>query len=117
MAQAPAFSRLQVAIHRVLIERDEHIDLVAHVAHRRLAGADGQERMPAADDGLVGVVGVEVKPAPREDAGENVAGGGDALAVLPPDGDREIYSIHYDCFAIERIKLPVSEANKQVQDG
>ena len=57
----PCLQQLQVAVHRVLIERNEHIYLVTHVAHRRLAGADRQKRMPAADDGLVGVVSVEMK--------------------------------------------------------
>ena len=84
------FQQTQVTIHRVLVERDEDVDLVPHVAHGRVARADGQERVPAADDRLVGVVGVEVEPAPRKDAGENVAGGGDALAVLAPNPDCEI---------------------------
>ena len=32
-----------------------------------------------------------MQAAPREDAGENVAGGGDALPVLAADADCEIY--------------------------
>jgi hypothetical protein len=32
-----------------------------------------------------------MEPAPREDAGENVPGGGDALAVLAANTNREIY--------------------------
>ena len=81
----------QVAIHRVLVERDEDVDLVPHVAHRRVARPNGQESVPAANDRLVGVVGVEVEPAPREDAGENIPGGGDALTVLATDADCEIH--------------------------
>ena len=84
---------MQVAIHRVLVERDEHVDLVTHVAHGRIARANGQESVSAADDRLIGVVSVEMQPAPRENAGENVAGGGDALAVLAADADREIYFV------------------------
>src|SRR5438132_14315390 len=80
-----------MAIHRVLIERDEHVDLVAHVAHGRIARANGQECMPTTDDRLIGVVSIEMEPAPREDAGENVPGGGDALAVLATNADCEIY--------------------------
>ncbi len=83
--------QMQVAIHRVLIERNEDVDLVTHVAHGRIARANGQERVPAADDRLVGVVSIEMEPAPREDAGENVPGGGDALAVLAANADRKIY--------------------------
>jgi len=47
--------------------------------------------VPAADDRLVGVVGVEVKPAPREDAGENIPGGGNSLPILAANADCEIY--------------------------
>jgi hypothetical protein len=80
-----------VAVHRVLIERDEHVDLVTHVAHRRIARTNGQEGMPAPDDRLIGVVSIEMEPAPREDAGENVPRGGDALAVLAANADCEVY--------------------------
>ncbi len=83
--------QMQMAIHRVLIERNEDIDLVPHVAHGRVARANGQESVPATNDRLVGVVGVEMEPAPREDASENVPGGGDALAVLAADADCKIY--------------------------
>ena len=86
---------MQMAIHRVLIERDEDVDLVAHVADRAVARANGQESVPAADDRLVGVVGVEMESAPRKDARENVAGGGDALAVLAANADCEINFVHY----------------------
>ena len=47
--------------------------------------------MSAPDNRLIGVVGVEMKPAARENAGENIAGRGDALAVLAADADCEIY--------------------------
>src|SRR2546423_13357416 len=80
-----------MAIHRVLVERDEDVDLIAHVPHRRIARPNGQESVAAADDGLVGVVGVEMEPAPREDPRENIPGRGDALAVLAANADREIY--------------------------
>src|SRR4029079_13509514 len=80
-----------MAIHRVLIERNEDVDLVPHVGHRRVTRPDGQEGMPSTNDRLVGVVSVEVESAPREDASENVAGGGDALAVFTAYADREIY--------------------------
>jgi hypothetical protein len=59
--------------------------------HGRVARANGQEGMSAPDDRLVGVVSVEMKPAPREDAGKNIPRGGDALAVLAANADCEIY--------------------------
>ena len=83
-----------MTVHRVLVERDEDVNLVSHIADRRLAGADGQERMPTADDGLVGIVSVEMKSAPREDAGQNVARRGDALTVLTSNGNCEIGITH-----------------------
>src|SRR6202035_330565 len=72
----------------------EHVNLVAHTAHRRIARADCQECMPAANDRLVCVVCIEMKSAPGEKPGENIARGSDALAVLTADGDCEIYFIH-----------------------
>src|SRR5258708_16659141 len=83
-----------MTVYCVLIERDQHVDLVAQIADRLIAGADGQECMPTSDDRLIGVVSVEMKPAPRKDAGQDVSRGGDALTVLAADGDCEIYSVH-----------------------
>src|SRR4029079_490133 len=79
-----------MAIHRVLIERDEDVDLVLHITDGGVARANSEESVPAADDRLVGVVSVEVQAAPRKDAGENIPGRGDALAVLAPDANCEI---------------------------
>src|SRR5882762_1647324 len=94
-----------MAVHRVLIERDKDVDLVAHVAHRRIAGADGQKGVSAANDRLVGVVGIEMKSAPREDAGEDIPRGGDALAVLAANADCEIYFGKFCHLVIERWTL------------
>src|SRR6266850_6096350 len=96
---------MQVAIHRVLIERDEDIDLVTHVTHGRIARANGQKRMSATDDRLIGVVGIEMEPTARKDAGENVPGGGDALAVLAANANREIYFGKFCHVVIERCNL------------
>src|SRR6266850_896021 len=60
-----------------------------------VAGANCQERMPAADDRLVSVVGVEMQSAPRKDEGENVPSGSDPLAVLTANADCEINFVHY----------------------
>jgi len=93
--------QMQVAVRRVLIERDEHVDLVTHVAHWRIARANRQECMSATDDRLIGVVGIQMEPAPREDPGENVPRRGDTLAVLAANADCEIYFSKFGHLFIE----------------
>ena len=61
--------------------------MVAGVGDVVGAGADGEEGVAAADDGLVGVVGVEVQAAAAEDLGEDVAGSGDTLTGGASDTD------------------------------
>ena len=68
-----------MAIHRVLIERDQQIDAVAHVGDLIWAGADGEKSVAATNDGLIGVVGVQMQTAAAENLREDVAGGGDTL--------------------------------------
>ena len=84
----------QVPVHRILIERNQHVEAVAHAAHRRPAGTDRQEGVPSADDRLVRVVGIHVQPAPREELGEDVSRGGDALARGAADTDGEVDVCH-----------------------
>jgi hypothetical protein len=88
-ACAAGAEEAEVAIHGVLIERDEELESVAHVGDGVGAGADGEEGMATADDGLIGVIGVEVQAATREDFREDVAGGGDALAGGASNADGE----------------------------
>src|SRR5262249_39683778 len=88
----------QVAVHRVLVEGDEHVELVAHAAHRLIAGPDGQESVAAADDGLIRVVRVYVQAAPPKDAREVVAGAGDALPVSTANADCKINFRHGNAF-------------------
>jgi hypothetical protein len=45
--------------------------------------------MAAADDGLGGVVGIQVQAAPTENFCENVARGGDTLSGRTSDSDSE----------------------------
>src|SRR5438876_9172526 len=45
--------------------------------------------MAAADDGLVGVVGIQMQAAPAENLCENVARGGDSLSGRASDTDSE----------------------------
>ena len=60
---------------------------IAHVGDGLGAGADHEEGVAAADDGLIRVVGVEVQAATAENLGEDVAGGGDTLAGSAADAD------------------------------
>ena len=86
--------QLQVPIHRVLIQRHEHVELVAVTQDRLVTRAEGQEDVTAANDGLVGIVGVDVEPAPDEDPRQNVAGSGNPLARRAANADGEVDSLH-----------------------
>src|SRR5439155_1396883 len=112
-----ALQKMQVPIHCVLIERNEDVDLVTHVADRPVTGADCQESVASADDRLVSVVGVEMQPAPRKDKRENVPSGSDPLAVLTANADCEINFVHYagTGFCSSARKFAVPDANKQAK--
>src|SRR6266513_5115476 len=98
---------MQVSIHRVLIERNEHIDLITHAADRSIARANCQKSVAATDNRLVSVVGVEMQSAPRKDKRENVPSGSDPLAVLTANADCEINFVHYarTVFSVRRANL------------
>src|SRR5215468_10160979 len=106
---------MQVPIHCVLIERNEGVDLVTHIADRPVTRANCQESMAAADDRLVRVVGVEMQPAPRKDQRENVPSGSDPLAVLTANPDCEINFAHYagTGFCSSVCKFRASDANSK----
>ena len=84
----------QVPIHRVLIQRHEHVELVAVAQDRLVTRAEGQEDVTAANDGLVGVVRVDVEPAADEDPRQDVAGSGDTLARRAANADGKVDSLH-----------------------
>src|ERR1700677_4990938 len=71
-------------IHGVLVERDQQVDPVAHVGDFVGAGADSEKRVAAANDGLVGVVDVQMESATAEDFRENITWGGNALSGGAP---------------------------------
>jgi hypothetical protein len=54
--------------------------------------------MAAADDRLVSVVGINAQTPPGKNAGENVAGTGDALPVFSADANRKINCGHLNKF-------------------
>ena len=86
---AAAGQQAQVPVHRVLVEGNQQIDPIAHVGDFVRAGANGEESMAAANDGLVGVVDVEVQPTAAEDFCEDITRGGYALTSGAPDTDSE----------------------------
>jgi hypothetical protein len=73
-----------VAVHGVLVQRNQQIDPIPHVGDFLRTGANGKKCVPATDDGLVGVVHVEVQAAAAENLGENVTWGGNALTGRAP---------------------------------
>src|SRR4030095_4208478 len=85
-----------MAIHRVLIEGNQNVELVTESENRGIAGAKREENMAAANDRLVGVVGVQVQPPAHEYPRQDVAGRGDSLARRAADCDREIDFCHYE---------------------
>ncbi len=76
-------------VHRVLVQGDQQIDPIAHVGDFVRAGADGEKSMAAANNGLVGVVDVQVQPTAAEDFRENVTRGGNALTGGAPNTNSE----------------------------
>src|SRR5260370_144512 len=76
--------KAEVAVHRVLVEGDEEVEAVAHVGDGVGTGANGEEGVAAANDGLIGVVGVQVKATAAEDFCEDITWSGGALASPPP---------------------------------
>src|SRR5262249_29628626 len=112
-----AFQKMQVPIHRVLIQWNEDVDLVAHVADRSVARANCQESVAAADDRLICVVGVEVQSTPGKNQRENVSSRCDPLAILTANSDCEINSVSHDStgFCCWARKFAAWEANKQAK--
>ena len=78
-----------MAIHRVLVQGDQQIDAIAHVGDLVRTGANGKEGMAAANDGLIGVVDVQVQSTAAENLREDVAGGSNALTSGAANTDSE----------------------------
>src|SRR5919109_2686549 len=76
-------------VHGVLVERNEQVNPVAHIGDRLRPGANRQQRMSAANNGLIGVVGIQAEPPPAEDFGEDVTRRGHTLARRATNGDRK----------------------------
>ena len=89
MTAVPWAHLLEMAIHRVLVERDQQIELVAHVRHGIDTRPYGQQRVTTPDDRLIGVVRIQVQPSADEDPCKYVSRGGNTLSCSPADRDRE----------------------------
>ena len=91
-------------VHRILIQWNEHFQLVAHAPHRPVAGANCQEGMSAANDRLVSVIRINVEPASGEDPGQDVTRAGDALPIFTANSNRKIRYCHC-CFLFANKKF------------
>ena len=83
----------QVARHGVLVQAQQQVDVVAVRKGFLLADPHGQQDVSAPDDGLIGVVGVEMKSPANEHPGKDVAGRGNSLPGGTPDGDGEVETL------------------------
>ena len=63
----------QVPVHRILVERNEQVDMITEARHFLNPGANGKKGVAATNDRLVGVVSIQVETAPGEDLGEDVS--------------------------------------------
>ena len=83
----------QVARHGVLVQAEEQVDVVAMRKGFLLADPHGQQNVSAPDDGLIGVVGVEMESPANEHPGKDVAGRGNSLPGSTPDGDGKVETL------------------------
>ena len=79
----------KVAIHRVLIQRDQQIQAVTHVGDFFRASADREKSVATADDRLIGVVRIQVQAPAAENLREDVSGCSDALTGGASNADGE----------------------------
>src|SRR2546422_8174690 len=72
----------------------ERVELAAGPEAGWVTRRGGKKNVPATNDGLVGVVRVDVQPAADEDPRQNVAGRGDPLARRAANADGKVDSLH-----------------------
>src|SRR5437016_8545215 len=73
----------QVPIDGILIERNQQIDAIAEACHFLNSRANREQRMPASNDRLIGVVRIQVEATPCENLGKDVSRGGHTLPCGP----------------------------------
>ena len=76
-----------MAIHGVLVQRDQQIEAVTHVSDFFWAGANGQKSVATSNDRLIGIVGIQMQAAAAEHLCEDVARGGNTLTGGASDTD------------------------------
>jgi hypothetical protein len=77
-------------VHGLLIEAEQEVPLITVIEHRLIANPHRQKNMPAPDDRLVSVVGIEMQTSAHKDPGENVTRGGNSLACGAADCQRKV---------------------------
>src|SRR5579859_861204 len=102
--------QVEVAIHGVLVQRDQQVNAVSHIGNFVRTGADGQKSVAAANNGLIGVVGVQMQSAAAEDLGEDVTGCGNTLAGGAANTDGEGFP--HDSSPSEGFFVRVSQSRK-----
>ena len=90
---------LQVPVHRILIQAHKQVEFVTMSVYLLVTDTNVQEDVAASDDGLVGVIGVQVESAPNEDTSKNIARSGDTLSGFTSDRYREIKTCQGHRFA------------------
>src|SRR6266545_760876 len=84
-----------MAIHRVLIEGNQNVELVTESENRFIARAKREENVAAANDRLVRIIGVQVQPSAHEDPRQDIPWRRDSLTRCAADCNREIDFCHY----------------------
>src|SRR5262249_1912993 len=85
-----------MAIHRVLIEGHQNVELVTESENRGITGAKREENVAAANDRLVRIIGVQMQSTTNKYPRQDIAGGGDSLACRTTDCNCEINFRHFD---------------------
>src|SRR4029450_12523690 len=91
-------------VHRVLIERDQEVDSIAEALHFFFTSANREERVPPANNGLIGVVGIDMQTASDEQFCEYISRCGYTLSCGSADRHRKS-AIHGPSFPNQRRKV------------
>src|SRR5713226_2578644 len=81
-----------MAVHGVLVEGDEQVELVAGGQDGSVARSQGEKDVTASNDRLIGVVGAEMQATADEDARQNVAWRSDTLTRCAANADCQIHA-------------------------
>ena len=75
-----------MASHGVLVERQQQIQLISMIKHLLIRHSHREKNMAASNDGLIGIVGVQMKPPAHKDPGQNIAGRSNSLPGCTSNG-------------------------------